>query len=40
MYVLERLLVIDPDTRMTAEEALAHPYFASYADPKDEVMMM
>ena len=38
--VLERLLVIDPDTRMTAEEALAHPYFASYADLEDEVMMM
>ena len=38
--VLERLLVMDPDTRMTAEEALAHPYFASYADPDDEVMMM
>ncbi|KAL5517585.1 hypothetical protein EMCRGX_G003163 [Ephydatia muelleri] len=34
--VLERLLTMDPDTRMTAEEALAHPYFASYADPDDE----
>ena len=38
--VLERLLVMDPDKRMTATEALAHPYFSNYADPDDEVMMM
>ena len=35
--LLEKLLVMDPDRRLTAEQALAHPYFANYADPDDEV---
>ena len=35
--LLEKLLVMDPDHRLTAEQALAHPYFANYADPDDEV---
>ena len=35
--LLEKLLVLDPDKRLTAEEALAHPYFEAYADPEDEV---
>ena len=35
--LLEKLLVIDPDHRLTAEQALAHPYFANYANPDDEV---
>ena len=35
--LLQKLLVMDPDRRLSAEEALAHPYFANYADPDDEV---
>ena len=35
--VLDKMLSIDPDKRITAAEALAHPYFAAYADPDDEV---
>ena len=35
--LLERLLVFDPDRRLTAEQALAHPYFSDYADSDDEV---
>ena len=34
--LLERMLDLDPDTRITAEQALAHPYFKQYADPSDE----
>ena len=34
--LLERTLDLDPDTRITAVEALAHPYLAQYADPTDE----
>jgi serine/threonine protein kinase len=34
--LLERLLEIDADKRITAELALAHPYLAQYADPTDE----
>lgn len=30
------MLVLDTDTRITASEALAHPYFAQYHDPDDE----
>ena len=35
--VLDKMLAIDPDKRITAAEALSHPYFATYADPDDEV---
>ena len=35
--LLDKLLVMDPDRRLTAEQSLAHPYFANYADPEDEV---
>ena len=38
--LLEKLLVMDPDRRLTAEQALAHPYFGNYADPDDEVGQM
>merc|ERR1712150_187087 len=33
---MERMLDLDPDSRINAEEALAHPYFKNYADPTDE----
>ncbi len=36
--LLDKLLVMDPDRRLTAEQALAHPYFANYSDPEDEVI--
>jgi len=34
--LLERTLDLDPDTRITSVEALAHPYLCQYADPSDE----
>nr|ADC54265.1 putative p38 mitogen proteinkinase [Hydroides elegans] len=34
--LLEHLLTLDPEERFTAEQALAHPYFAKYQDTKDE----
>lgn len=34
--LLEKMLLLDTDNRLTAEEALAHPYLATYADPDDE----
>lgn len=30
------MLELDADKRITAEQALAHPYLAQYADPTDE----
>ena len=30
------MLDLDPDSRITAEQALSHPYLAQYADPSDE----
>ena len=38
--MLDKLLTMDPDRRISAEEALAHPYLANYADPEDEVRNM
>ncbi len=35
--LLDKLLQIDPDRRVTAEQALLHPYLANFADPDDEV---
>ena len=35
--ILERMLVLDTDQRISAIDALAHPYFAKYSDPTDEV---
>ncbi|XP_076262411.1 mitogen-activated protein kinase p38b-like isoform X2 [Rhynchophorus ferrugineus] len=34
--LLSLMLEIDSEKRITAEQALAHPYLASYADPNDE----
>lgn len=34
--LLEKMLVFDPRKRITAEEALAHPYLACYHDDNDE----
>lgn len=34
--LLEEMLELDADKRMTAEKALAHPYLTQYADPSDE----
>jgi len=34
--LLERMLDLDPDTRITADEALKHPYLHQYHDPSDE----
>ncbi|KAE8219580.1 hypothetical protein CF319_g6748 [Tilletia indica] len=33
---LKKTLTFDPKRRLTVEEALAHPYLASYHDPEDE----
>lgn len=34
--LLELMLELDANTRITAEQALAHPYLAQYSDPTDE----
>ncbi|XP_061663464.1 mitogen-activated protein kinase 11 isoform X2 [Syngnathoides biaculeatus] len=34
--LLKRMLVLDCDGRISASEALAHPYFSQYHDPDDE----
>uniref|UniRef100_A0A8C5HJZ8 mitogen-activated protein kinase n=1 Tax=Gouania willdenowi TaxID=441366 RepID=A0A8C5HJZ8_GOUWI len=34
--LLEQMLILDTDKRITAAEALAHPYFSQYHDPDDE----
>eukprot|EP00300_Choanocystis_sp_HF-7_P043192 c9789_g1_i1.p1 GENE.c9789_g1_i1~~c9789_g1_i1.p1 ORF type:complete len:412 (+),score=98.14 c9789_g1_i1:55-1290(+) len=36
--LLERLLKVDPAERLTAAEALAHPYFAAYRDEPSETV--
>ncbi|XP_017601509.1 PREDICTED: mitogen-activated protein kinase 11 isoform X2 [Corvus brachyrhynchos] len=34
--LLEQMLILDSDKRITASAALAHPYFVQYHDPDDE----
>lgn len=34
--LLEKMLALDADRRLTAEQALAHEYLAPYSDPSDE----
>lgn len=34
--LLKRMLVLDCDGRISASEALSHPYFSQYHDPDDE----
>uniref|UniRef100_U5EY70 mitogen-activated protein kinase n=1 Tax=Corethrella appendiculata TaxID=1370023 RepID=U5EY70_9DIPT len=34
--LLEKMLELDADKRITAEQSLAHPYLEKYADPNDE----
>lgn len=34
--LLERMLTLDPQERISAEEALQHPYMKMYHDPTDE----
>lgn len=34
--VLERMLLLDPESRATASEALTLPYFAEFRDPEEE----
>ena len=34
--LLEKTLELDADRRITAEQALAHPYLSVYSDPQDE----
>ena len=36
MDLLEKMLELDSERRVTAAQALAHPYLAQYADPSDE----
>lgn len=33
--LLEKMLVLDGETRLTAESALTHPYFDGLRDPED-----
>ncbi len=35
--LLEAMLKLDPDQRITSEDAIKHPYLVKYHDPDDEV---
>ena len=34
--LLQKMLMFDPDKRITIDDALKHPYMAKYHDPNDE----
>lgn len=34
--ILEGMLLLDPETRLTAKQGLSHPFLAEYADPECE----
>ena len=36
LSLLEKMLVLDAEKRVTAAEALAHPYFEAVHDPEEE----
>ena len=36
MDLLEKMLDLDPATRIDVEAAISHPYMAQYHDPADE----
>lgn len=38
--LLKKLLEFSPLCRLTADQALEHPYFAEYHDPEDEVCFL
>lgn len=37
--LLKRLLHFNPDKRLTAEQALAHPYVAKFHNPEEEISL-
>ena len=37
--LLTRMLMFNPDHRITVDDALAHPFLAQYYDPSDEPTM-
>lgn len=34
--LLEGMLLLDPETRLTAKQGLSHPFLAEYHDPESE----
>ena len=36
MTVIERMLLLDPESRVTAAAALALPYFSEFREPEEE----
>lgn len=36
MDLLDGMLLLDPETRLTAKQGLSHPFLAEYHDPESE----
>lgn len=36
MNLLEKTLMLDPEVRLTAKDALSHPYLSEFHDPENE----